>query len=456
MNFLIPKLKTEDIVKLSGIITTICTCLYLLIQSSLIFAAEIPDTLIVETTKVKGFSPLSTGITDYGQFPHPDSLLSRIPFIKGVPNSISDQTFTVVCTDYTQQHYQNYHRRKLSKSFYDWYFKKYKPDTTKLTKEIIHVAIVIMAGHDSTGQTVLIVDQNNNYDLSDDPVREMPHRVNRDEFWKKDRAKNLIEVEFEYFDGTSSRKGCTWLFVDQHPFPKKSTGLPKQGIKIETAFGEYRTGEFSLNGKFYSIGLANYSGVVKGLEFGIFHWPADENKKLTPGELVHLREILPIEDYFYQLADVSLDGKKIVLVRDKKLNQIGNQEGMIAKTFSGKFLDGRNFELEKYRGKYVYLDFWGTTCSGCIAEIPKLKKIYKKYKNKDFEIIGIAYDGEKRLKKYLEKEKVEWPQMLYSDELLELYSVTVFPATFLINPKGVIIGRNIHADLLEKKLEEVF
>lgn len=56
---------------------------------------------------------------------------------------------------------------------------------------------------------------------------------------------------------------------------------------------------------------------------------------------------------------------------------------------------GGKTSLADLKGKYVYIDMWATWCGPCIAQIPALKKIEEKYKNKNIAFVSISVDQDK-------------------------------------------------------------
>ncbi len=114
--------------------------------------------------------------------------------------------------------------------------------------------------------------------------------------------------------------------------------------------------------------------------------------------------------------------------------------GKPAPDFQVKDLYGEELSLEKYNGQIVLLDFWATWCQPCIKEIPKLKKVYEKYKDKNFQIIGVSLDRTMPpLAAYVQNEELAWVH--YWDESRNVrnqYGVTAIPTAFLIDGEGII------------------
>ncbi|ULT28046.1 TlpA family protein disulfide reductase [Sphingobacterium sp. E70] len=73
-------------------------------------------------------------------------------------------------------------------------------------------------------------------------------------------------------------------------------------------------------------------------------------------------------------------------------------KGKAAPLFSRTTASGTPFKLEKMQGRIILLDFWGSWCGPCRASMPHLQQLYNRYKNKGFEIIGIAQERGKHWK----------------------------------------------------------
>ena len=135
---------------------------------------------------------------------------------------------------------------------------------------------------------------------------------------------------------------------------------------------------------------------------------------------------------------------------------------LIGKTvpdFSAMDLDGNPISLQDYRGKVILLDFWAVWCGPCIAEMPNVKRVYNRYKDKGFDIIGISLDtDEKRLRNYLKENDIPWRQVFsgkgWQSPVLQQYGIRAIPAQWLIARDGILISHRARGKALEKLVAE--
>jgi thiol-disulfide isomerase/thioredoxin len=112
------------------------------------------------------------------------------------------------------------------------------------------------------------------------------------------------------------------------------------------------------------------------------------------------------------------------------------------------------------KGKLVLVDFWASWCGPCRNEMPKLVEAYAKYKDKNFEIVGVSLDRDaESWKKGLEQLNMTWPQMsdlkYWDSEGAKSYVVRGIPHVVLIDGEGTIISRGLHGEELQAKLAEL-
>ena len=123
--------------------------------------------------------------------------------------------------------------------------------------------------------------------------------------------------------------------------------------------------------------------------------------------------------------------------------------GKPAKDFSTTLISGEKFSLSNLKGKVILIDFWATWCPPCVKGVPHLKKLYKKYKDKNFEIIGISLDKKKELvDEYISKERIEW-KMIYSGkawagDIARDYKVNLIPSYWVIDKEGILRDFGFH------------
>ena len=111
-------------------------------------------------------------------------------------------------------------------------------------------------------------------------------------------------------------------------------------------------------------------------------------------------------------------------------------------------------------GCYVLLDFWATWCPDCRKEIPTLKEIYKKYKQK-VKMIGVSFDTDKdKLKDFSVKNEMKWT--MYSEfkkwkdtKISGAYNIQWIPTMYLIDPEGKVTYTTVIAENMAKKLAEL-
>jgi peroxiredoxin len=124
--------------------------------------------------------------------------------------------------------------------------------------------------------------------------------------------------------------------------------------------------------------------------------------------------------------------------------------------------DGSKISLSDYagKGKYVLIDFWASWCQPCRKANPDMVKLYKKYKEKGFEIVGVSLDKDKsEWTRAIRTDSLKWPQMsdlkYWQSEGARLYSVYSIPYAVLLNGDGTILAKELTTDELKKKLEEL-
>ncbi|MDF2514839.1 MAG: hypothetical protein K0R59_135 [Sphingobacterium sp.] len=145
-------------------------------------------------------------------------------------------------------------------------------------------------------------------------------------------------------------------------------------------------------------------------------------------------------------------------IKTDKLTGVGRP----ALAFSQADTLGNVVSLTDFKGKYVLVDFWASWCVPCRMENPNIVRAHKQYKNKNFTVLGISLDYPGQQQRWLDairSDNLNWTQLSdlkgWKNEVGVLYDIRFIPSNLLIDPKGIIVAKDLHGEALHKKLREL-
>ncbi|MBT9507865.1 TlpA disulfide reductase family protein [Rhodoferax sp.] len=129
-------------------------------------------------------------------------------------------------------------------------------------------------------------------------------------------------------------------------------------------------------------------------------------------------------------------------------------------------LDGSQKNTSDFKGKVMLVNFWATSCTTCVAEMPNIVKTHEKFKSRGFDTIAVAmrYDPPSYVVNFAQTRKLPFQVAIdNTGNVAKAWGeVQLTPTTYLVNKQGNIVKRyvgepnfvELHA-LIEKLLTEV-
>ena len=128
-------------------------------------------------------------------------------------------------------------------------------------------------------------------------------------------------------------------------------------------------------------------------------------------------------------------------------------------------LDGSTLSAKQLQGKVALVNFWATSCTTCVAEMPELVATYMQYKDKGYETLAVAmsYDPPSYVVNFAQTRQLPFKVAIDNTGSVARAwgDVKLTPTTFLINKRGEIVKRYVGTpnfaelhQLIEKLLTE--
>lgn len=135
--------------------------------------------------------------------------------------------------------------------------------------------------------------------------------------------------------------------------------------------------------------------------------------------------------------------------------------GAVAPELAGASPSGTPIKLGELRGRYVLVDFWASWCAPCRTENRNYAELYERYRAAGFEILAVSVDeNEAAWKAAIAKDGARWRHVSdlkgWQSPLAGAYNVAALPASFLLDPEGRIVAKDLRGKQLATRLESLF
>lgn len=110
-------------------------------------------------------------------------------------------------------------------------------------------------------------------------------------------------------------------------------------------------------------------------------------------------------------------------------------------------LDGSRQTTQDLKGKVTLVNFWATSCTTCVAEMPRIIATYDKYKGRGFDTLAVAmsYDPPSYVVNYAETRKLPFKVAIDNTGAIARAwgEVQLTPTTYIVNKQGNIVKRYV-------------
>ena len=122
-----------------------------------------------------------------------------------------------------------------------------------------------------------------------------------------------------------------------------------------------------------------------------------------------------------------------------------------------KDLQGRDVKLSDLRGKVVLVNFWATWCKPCKEEMPAMQASYDKLRDKGFVVLAVnELEDTARVAEHIRTHGHTFEVVMdHNNQVANMYGVVGLPASFLIDPQGIVRERIAGSLLTESRIEEM-
>lgn len=357
------------------------------------------------------------------------------PKFKGIPDSLRKVRKYVLCMDEVQAVFQAYKAGVINRDDCLNFLRKQAKDTIQSTPDYVKTFIVFITGFSKMGKQYCLFDSNNNYDLGDD----YPFILSKSNYRNEPH-----KMFFEKSINGRIQSDSTWIALSGD----------KNNDFLKIKFCEQTLSAFNYDSVSYRLLVSPAYGQGVNYSDDVIFELSDTIHTLP--QVFGSGQYAKLKNLYFQV-NCNFDGRSVFFKLDSNALVKGStQLNMPAIPFHARTLKGDSILFpETFKGKYILLDFWSTSCPHCIDDIRNTyRNLYKKYAGEKFEIVGIADDPASRVEWFVSQNMISWTMISAPKSPIQgFYRIDAYPALYLINPDGVIIAKG--KELAKEKITAV-
>jgi cytochrome c biogenesis protein CcmG/thiol:disulfide interchange protein DsbE len=146
----------------------------------------------------------------------------------------------------------------------------------------------------------------------------------------------------------------------------------------------------------------------------------------------------------------------VLATRDPATDKVARSPllGKPAPAIVAKTIDGKRFDLGRYDGEWVLVNFFATWCTPCRQEHPEIVKLAR---GDITNVVSVVFqDDPETVQQFLRKNGGSWPVVADQSGKITLeYGVPKIPESYLIAPDGTVVAKllGVEADTVTNLIE---
>jgi thiol-disulfide isomerase/thioredoxin len=126
--------------------------------------------------------------------------------------------------------------------------------------------------------------------------------------------------------------------------------------------------------------------------------------------------------------------------------------------FNAADINGQRVAVQDLRGRVVLLDFWATWCAPCLAEIPTIREVQRRFGDR-VAIVGVSVDVQDRASfiRWLRRQEIDWPQVFdgrgWTSPTVMPFELTRVPFSVIVGTNGRVVGVDVRGKQLLRSLD---